>query len=99
MAVDAIECHVIDDKAAKADASSTVDDAPQWLNKDFLQKYLQQYFENKTIQVIEAETNLATAKGDNYASCIFRVKVSFNTNKVRIFLSPSIESFPISQKF
>lgn len=87
MAVDAIECHAIDDKAAKVDALSIVDDIPQWLNIDFLQKYLQKYFENQSVKVIKSDATLATAKGDNYASCIYRVKVSFNTNQVRVFPS------------
>lgn len=79
MAVD-----TIDNNAAGADALSSVDYIPPWLNNGFLQNYLQTFFENRAIQVIESDAKLATAKGDNYASCIFRVKLSFNTNQVSV---------------
>lgn len=78
MSVDAIECHAIDDIATEVDTLSTPSDIPQWLNNDFHEKYLQNFYDNKAIRVIESTSNLATAKGDNYASCIYRVKVVFS---------------------
>lgn len=78
MAVDAIDCHAIDGIATEADTLSAASDVPEWLNNDFHEKYLQNFYDNKAIRVIESTANLATAKGDNYASCIYRVKVTFS---------------------
>lgn len=61
---------------------------PQWLNNGFLEKYLQQFYSNQGIRVIESSTSLAVGDGDNYASRIYRVKVVFSgskDNSVRVF--------------
>lgn len=95
--VDAIECHAIDDIAIEAESFTTSNDVPKWLNTDFVQKHLRQFYDNQEIRVIQADTNLATAKGDNYASCIYRVKVLFaidtDNDEVRVLLAPQLCHF------
>lgn len=51
--------------------------APDWLNSDFLEKHLQKYFDNTQIRIVSFELKPATAKGENYASTLYRVKISF----------------------
>lgn len=51
---------------------------PKWLNDKFLQKYLKKYFHDNEPTVISFEAKSATAKGENYASCIYRVCVVFS---------------------
>lgn len=54
------------------------DDIPKWLTSEFIQKHLQIHNKNKQIKVISCDVRSATAKGENFASQIFRVNVSFN---------------------
>lgn len=51
---------------------------PQWLDKEFLEQHLQNYFKNKEIQVINFDVKPVVGKGENYFSCIYRVNVSFS---------------------
>lgn len=52
-------------------------DAPKWLNKEFLEKHLRNYFNYQKLAIDNFEVKPATAKGDNYASDLYRVKVTF----------------------
>lgn len=51
---------------------------PKWLNGDFLQRHLQSFFADKQITVVNFEAKPATAKGENYASYLYRVKVTYS---------------------
>lgn len=53
----------------------TEPDIPQWLNIDFLEKHLRNYYENNEVKVHDFVVESATAAGENFASSIHRVKV------------------------
>lgn len=50
---------------------------PKWLNKCFVQSHLQNYFNSESLKVVRFSAESATAKGENYASDLYRVKVAF----------------------
>lgn len=58
-------------------------DVPNWLNGGFLEKHLRTYFDNEKLEIVNLEVQPATAKGENYASCIYRVKVNFKNHPNR----------------
>ncbi|XP_037942804.1 uncharacterized protein LOC119675671, partial [Teleopsis dalmanni] len=51
--------------------------APVWLTAEYLEKILQENKKDNTIRVTDLEIKPATAKGENYASIMTRVKVDF----------------------
>lgn len=53
---------------------------PFWLNAEFIEKHLQNYYGSHELKVGNFEVSSATAKGENFASSIYRVKVEFNTD-------------------
>lgn len=58
-------------------------DVPNWLDREFLEKPLRTYFKNEQLKIVNFEVQPATAKGENYASCIYRVKVNFTNHQNR----------------
>lgn len=50
---------------------------PKWLNSEFVELHLQKCFSDKQIKIVGFEVKPATASGENYASCIYRAKVTF----------------------
>lgn len=48
------------------------------MDESFFEKILQTHEKNNKIKVLEVSQNLATAKGDNYLSNIYRVIVKYN---------------------
>ncbi|XP_073819366.1 uncharacterized protein [Musca autumnalis] len=75
-------------------------EAPQWLTKKYLEEVLKKYFRDETVHVQEMEIKPATAKGENYASVMTRLKVSYKTTKelkpqnVSLIMKCSYESDP-----
>lgn len=53
---------------------------PKWLNKCFVESHLQNYFSSKNLKIVRFNVEPATAKGENYASDLYRVKVTFSEN-------------------
>lgn len=51
---------------------------PKWLDREFLEKHLQNFFSDKQITIVNFEVKPATAKGENYASTLHRVKVTYS---------------------
>ncbi|PSN36163.1 hypothetical protein C0J52_17000 [Blattella germanica] len=51
-----------------------------WLDEDFVEKLLRLSEDNKNLSVTSHELTRATAAGDNYASDMYRVKISFTKN-------------------
>lgn len=49
----------------------------KWLDRDFLEKHLQNFFGDTQITIVNFEVKPATAKGENYASYLYRVKVTY----------------------
>lgn len=52
-------------------------DVPKWLTIGFIEKHLQIYNKNGQIKVSRCIVRSATAKGENFASQIFRLNVDF----------------------
>ncbi|CAD7093762.1 unnamed protein product [Hermetia illucens] len=50
---------------------------PQWVNSDFLRKVIEESGKGKNVQIRNYESTPATARGDHYASIMFRIKVTF----------------------
>ena len=57
------------------------DQASSWLTAELLQKILRKSESDQTIEVKNITTESATAKGDNYASTMLRVKVKYSFDK------------------
>lgn len=50
-------------------------------NKHFYERILQTHLKNETIKVLEFSKKLATSKGDNFLSEIYRVFVKYSNNE------------------
>lgn len=55
--------------------------APEWMDKLFVHKCLQNYFVDKKITIHSFDVKPGTSKGDNYASYIYRVTVLFTDGR------------------
>lgn len=53
---------------------------PPWLTNEYLEKILQEYENNQTIKVFGFDAGPATAKGNHYASVMFRVNIQYKQN-------------------
>lgn len=51
---------------------------PDWLTNTFLEKQLQSHYRNDGIKITELDVKSALGKIQNFASKIFRVKVTFS---------------------
>ncbi|XP_073820528.1 uncharacterized protein [Musca autumnalis] len=51
--------------------------APQWLSHEYLQQVLKEYLKDNTVQLTNVDIRPATANGENYASVMIRIKISF----------------------
>jgi len=58
-------------------------EAPQWLNSQFFTKVLNDYLKKPGLKVIGVELSPASAKGDHYASVMFRAKVEYTTTQLK----------------
>lgn len=76
MAVE-VDTTVVNTVLNEASAVDTDNFVPKWLNAEFVESHLQRCFSDKKIKVIGFDVKPATASGENYASCIYRVKVTF----------------------
>lgn len=76
---------------------------PDWLNKCFLEKALRRYWKTTDINVTSFHIGPATAKGENFASCMFRVRAVYDTENevnlrsVSVYFSDSNRLFSISE--
>lgn len=52
-------------------------ESPKWLDRSFVERCLQNYYSNKQLRIINLEIKPGTAKGENYASYIYRVNVVY----------------------
>lgn len=60
---------------------------PNWLTIEFVEKHLQNHYSNDQIKVTKWTVELATAKGENFASELYRVKVNFGSNTAVVDVS------------
>lgn len=64
---------------------------PTWLNQCFLEKSIIKHTKNNSVKIQCYDIVPATAKGENFASVMFRVKVSYhNGDEVKDFMRNSI---------
>lgn len=55
-----------------------VEEVPEWLDNCFAQKCLQNHCPDSTITVHSFDAQLATAKGENYVSIIYRATAVYS---------------------
>lgn len=63
---------------------------PKWLDNEFLEGILKNYYKNNEIEVTSFEAKSALANGEGYMSTMYRVRVDFSAsmeteNQVIIF--------------
>lgn len=71
------------------DTVSTDDEVevPKWLDATFLEKHLQEYYNDQHITVVDFEINAGAGKRENIASSLFRMNVKFIKNEPDTLLS------------
>ncbi|KAH8358857.1 hypothetical protein KR093_002906 [Drosophila rubida] len=69
-------------------------EAPAWLNEKFFKEVLIKFLNDPNVKVINFETSPATAKGDHYASVMFRGIVEYSTQKGTFSKSLIIKTMP-----
>lgn len=57
---------------------------PKWLNKYFVESHLQNYFNSENLKIVRFNVEPATSKGENYASDLYRVKVTFSDDSTGV---------------
>lgn len=77
MAVD-IDRTVVDQVLNESELTSPNISVPNWINIDFLENHLQKYFPDKPFRIVSFDVKPATAKGENYASFLYRVNVTYS---------------------
>ncbi|XP_061393301.1 uncharacterized protein LOC133328771 [Musca vetustissima] len=55
--------------------------APQWLSKKYLEDVLKHFLQDNTVRLQGMDLKPATASGENYASVMTRIKLSYTTEK------------------
>lgn len=68
--------------------------APEWLNAQFFTDILRNYEKAPELEVVEIHISPASAKGDHYASVMFRANVSYTTQKGKFSKSLIIKTMP-----
>lgn len=53
---------------------------PNWLNKSMIEKALKRYRKDDSLEVDSIEIKPATAKGENFASLMFRCRATYTTS-------------------
>lgn len=61
--------------------TAAVEKVPEWLDDLFVHKCLQNYYPDNKIMVHSVDAGLATAKGENYASQIYRAVVVYSDKR------------------
>ncbi|XP_055382974.1 uncharacterized protein LOC129613082 [Condylostylus longicornis] len=79
------------------------EDVPKWINKDYLELVLKDYFKDNLIKILDFYTKLATKKGENYASLVIRVVIEYENKNLKYnigkyIIKSSIEDDPITKK-
>ncbi|EDW84842.2 uncharacterized protein Dwil_GK12929 [Drosophila willistoni] len=69
-------------------------EAPKWLTKEFITKVLSQYENKPQLEVLNLKISPASAKGDHYASVMFRASVDYKSGENKLFKSLIIKTIP-----
>lgn len=64
------------------------------MNAEFFRKVLSSYEKEPDLNILNVEILAASAKGDHYASIMFRGKISYNTQKGKFSKSLIIKTMP-----
>ncbi|CAD7091880.1 unnamed protein product [Hermetia illucens] len=56
---------------------------PQWISLEYVQKVLRNFFNDNDLEIVEISIAPASAKGDNYASIMTRVRVKYRSSNQR----------------
>lgn len=68
--------------------------APEWLNTQFLTEVLSDHEKAPELKVLKIHISPASAKGDHYASVMFRTNVTYTTQKGEFSKSLIIKTMP-----
>ncbi|KAH8358900.1 hypothetical protein KR093_003196 [Drosophila rubida] len=68
--------------------------APAWLNAEFFREVLSNHLKEPELRVLNVEMSPASAKGDHYASVMFRSKVAYETQRGKFSKSLIIKTMP-----
>ncbi|EDW84840.1 uncharacterized protein Dwil_GK12931 [Drosophila willistoni] len=69
-------------------------EAPEWLNAQFIAKVLSKYENESQLEVLDLKISPASAKGDHYASVMFRTSVEYKTGKGKFSKSLIVKTMP-----
>ncbi|XP_068158052.1 uncharacterized protein [Drosophila tropicalis] len=69
-------------------------EAPKWLNAQFIAKVLSKYENEPQLEVLDLKISPASAKGDHYASVMFRTSVEYKTGKGKFSKSLIVKTMP-----
>ncbi|KAM8704336.1 hypothetical protein ACLKA7_008875 [Drosophila subpalustris] len=69
-------------------------EAPNWLNAQFFAEVLGRHENAPELKVIEVKMSPASAKGDHYASIMFRGNITYTTNKGKLSKSLIVKTMP-----
>ncbi|XP_060646222.1 uncharacterized protein LOC132784555 [Drosophila nasuta] len=69
-------------------------EAPEWLNAQYFEEVIRQYEKIPEVKVTDVKISPASAKGDHYASVMFRGKISYTTQKGKFSKSLIIKTMP-----
>lgn len=69
---------------------------PQWLNQNFLEKSIRKHSKKDSVYLQNFTIVPATAKGENFASIMFRVKVNYHFGD-EVILNGTFYLFPLTQ--
>ncbi|KAM7360746.1 uncharacterized protein ACRADG_007444 [Cochliomyia hominivorax] len=63
----------------KSDEDIYVEDAPEWLTKDYMELCLRSYYKDNNLKLMKMQAKPALGKGENYGGVLTRVKAEFKT--------------------
>ncbi|XP_061393298.1 uncharacterized protein LOC133328769 [Musca vetustissima] len=78
--------------------------APQWLSREYLQEIIKDYLKDNTVLITNVDIRPATANGENYASVMSRIKISFTRKRsakpetLSFIMKYSYENDPVVSK-
>lgn len=76
MAVSVVDTNIdVDSMTIESESNLSPTLIPKWLDHDFLLKHLQHHFNDNKLSIQSFHVKSATAKGENYASSIYRVSL------------------------
>lgn len=96
MAVSVIDTNIeADTKLTESTKKLCPSLVPEWLNNAFLLKHLRNYYDDEKLTIQHFQVNSATAKGENYASSIYRVTIELtdghqNTKSLNLILKTAL---------